>query len=328
MENFKKINVCLLTLIITFMLIAVSCKKSETNSIPVLATAAVSSIQANSAISGGTIISDGGTTVVVRGICWSKNINPTIADNLTTAGPGLGSFISTMTGLTENSVYYVRAYAVNSAGTGYGNMLTFTTQKELISVTDIDGNVYQTIKIGGLIWTKENLKTLKYNDGTAIPFITNNSTWSSLASPGYCYYNNDQGTYKNTYGPLYNWYAVNTGKLCPTGWHVPSDNDWQVLVDSLGGENLASVKLRETGTLHWTNPNSGATNSSNFTGLPGGYHGFDGAFYSIGIQGFFWSTTPSGTNTAYNRSLHYNDAVVYTISGDKKGGCSIRCVKD
>ena len=328
MKKFIKINICLLTLIFTYLLIAVSCKKNENSSIPVLTTAAVSSIQANSAISGGNVISEGGSAIIVRGLCWSKNLTPTIADNLTTIGPGEDSFTSSMTGLSNNTVYYARAYAVNSAGTGYGGVMCFTTPKESITVTDIDGNVYQTIKVGGLIWTKENLKTIRYNDGTQIPYINNSSTWSSLASPGYCYYNNDPGTYKDTYGSLYNWYAVKTGKLCPAGWHVPSDKDWQVLIDSLGGDTYASGKLKETGTLHWNSPNSGATNSSYFTALPGGYRGYNGSYYYIGNLSYFWSTSPEIDYNALSIALRYNNVNVIKTIEPKKEGYSIRCVKN
>ena len=137
-------------------------------------------------------------------------------------------------------------------------------------VTDIDGNVYQTVTIGTQVWMVENLKTTRYIDGTAIPLDTNSSTWGGLTTPGYCWYN-DSAIYGNTYGALYNWYAVNTGKLAPAGWHVPTDSEWTVLTTYLGGETVAGGKLKDTGTTYWQSPNTGATNASGFLALPGGF---------------------------------------------------------
>ena len=134
----------------------------------------------------------------------------------------------------------------------------------------MDGNTYNTIMIGTQTWMKENLKTTTFNDGTSIPLETDATKWAALTSSGYCYYNNDEATYKDTYGVLYNWYTVNTGKLCPSGWHIPIEADWTNLTTFLGGENGAGGKLKESGTSHWINPNSGATNETKFTALPGG----------------------------------------------------------
>jgi uncharacterized protein (TIGR02145 family) len=117
-------------------------------------------------------------------------------------------------------------------------------------VTDKDGNVYHTITIGTQVWMVENLKTTKYNDGTDIPLVKDSATWANLTTPGYCWLYNDQTTYINTTGALYNWYAVNTGKLAPIGWHVPSDSDFIALTKYLGGENTAGGKLKEAGTVN------------------------------------------------------------------------------
>jgi uncharacterized protein (TIGR02145 family) len=148
-------------------------------------------------------------------------------------------------------------------------------------VTDGDGNVYNTVTIGTQIWMKGNLKTMKFNYGTSIPNVTDNTTWAGLTSAAYCWYNNDAATYKTTYGALYNWYAVdvasNDGKnVCPAGWHIPSDAEWTTLTDYLGGASVAGSKLKETGTTHWLSPNTGATNESGFTALPGGGHSRNG----------------------------------------------------
>ena len=195
-----------------------------------------------------------------------------------------------------------------------------------ITLTDADGNTYGLIKIGSQIWMAENLKTTKYNDGTSIPLVTNNTSWAVLSTPGYCWYNNDASTYKNTYGALYNFYTVETGKLCPTGWHVPTNIEWTALTTYLGGESVAGGKLKETGTTHWNSPNTGATNETGFTALPGGYRNNNGAFNDIGNQGDWWSSTESGTNNAWFRYMLYNSNSVHISSYYKIYGFPVRCL--
>ena len=136
------------------------------------------------------------------------------------------------------------------------------------SMTDKDGNTYKTIQIGTQTWMAENLKTTKYNDRTSIPLVTDATSWSNLSTPACCWQDNVPAR-KVTYGVLYNWYTVNTGKLCPSGWHVPSDAEWNVLTDYLGGENIAGGKLKESGFKHWNKPNTGATNETHFSALSG-----------------------------------------------------------
>ncbi len=137
-------------------------------------------------------------------------------------------------------------------------------------VTDIDNNHYEAVRIGSQLWMAENLKTTRYNDGTPIPLVTDSLEWDNLVTPAYCWYRNDPVTYGETYGALYNLHVVSTGILCPSGWHVPSDAEWTVLSDYLGGESVAGGKLKEAGTTHWYTPNAGATNETGFTALPGG----------------------------------------------------------
>ena len=151
-------------------------------------------------------------------------------------------------GLNDVTTYYVRAYATNDAGTGYGMAMSLKT---LDGINDIDGNAYNKVTIGRQTWLVENLRTTKYNDGTLIPLVQDNTAWSNLITPGYCWFDNDEVANKNPYGALYNWYAVNTGKLCPSGWHVPTDTEWTTLIDNLGGLDVAGGKLKEIrcGTL-------------------------------------------------------------------------------
>lgn len=191
------------------------------------------------------------------------------------------------------------AYAINSQGTAYGSQQTFTTTSGGGSgtVTDSDGNVYNTVTIGTQVWMAENLRTTKYKDNTAIPLVTDNTAWTNLSTPGYCWYNNDAATNKSTYGALYNWYTVNTGKLCPTGWHVPTDAEWSTLTTCLGGVGVAGGKLKEAGTSHWMSPNVGATNETGFTALPSGYRYAGGTFEYNGLGGWWWSSTESSLLT-------------------------------
>ena len=180
---------------------------------------------------GGNITNDGGSAVTVRGVCWSTSANPTISGNKTINGAGTGSFTSEIAGLAPNTSYHVRAYATNSVGTAYGTDRTFTTDP--VSIQDYDNNNYNVIRVGTQVWIKENLKTTHFNNGTAIPLVTGNAAWISLTTPGYCWYGNNESN-KDVYGALYNWHAVNAGKLCPAGWHVPTDDEWLVLSNYLG----------------------------------------------------------------------------------------------
>jgi len=243
---------------------SIRCLKGEATLMPTLTTTAVSSITQTTATSGGNITTDGGATVTAIGVVWSTTQNPTVETNhgKTTDGSGTGSFTSNLTGLAAGTTYYVRAYATNSVGTSYGNEVSFTALPASETVTDADGNTYNTVTIGTQVWMKENLKTTKYADGTAVANVTDNTAWTT-AGAAYAWYDNNISN-KATYGALYNWYAVDPASngnknLCPTGWHVPSDAEWTSLTTNLGGESVAGGKLKEDGTSNWLTPNTGAT---------------------------------------------------------------------
>lgn len=194
-------------------------------------------------------------------------------------------------------------------------------------VTDIDGNVYHTIRIGTQVWMVENLKTTKYNDGTEIPMVTDNTAWANLITPGFCWNNNDVAN-KNTYGALYNWYAVNTGKLAPSGWHIPTSNEWEILCEFLGGSRLACTKLKEMGTSHWNSSNEGSTNESGFTALPGGNRIKTGSFQTVGSMGNWWSSEEFNDRLARNWYLTSKDSEFSETGFEKNWGFSVRCIRD
>jgi uncharacterized protein (TIGR02145 family) len=196
------------------------------------------------------------------------------------------------------------------------------------TVTDIDGNIYQTVKIGNQVWTVENLKTTKYNDGSAIPLVPSNDIWVVLTSPGFCWYNNDSAAHADPYGALYNWYTVNTGKLAPTGWHVPADPEWSALTTLLGDERVAGGKLKEAGLAHWFAPNTAATNETGFSALPGGFRYSYGAYCYLFNFGNWWSSTALDATASWSRYMYYNYANVNRFSYYKIYGLSVRCVKD
>ena len=199
---------------------------------------------------------------------------------------------------------------------------------EIITVTDIDGNVYHAVTIGTQVWMVENLKTTKYRDGTSIPNVTGNTAWSILTTGAYCDYNNTPSN-SATYGRLYNWYAATDAhNIAPTGWHVPTDAEWSTLTTYLGGESVAGGKLKEIGTTHWTSPNTGATNETGFTALPGGYRDYGGTFYGIGDYGYWWSATENDATYAWYRNMNYDFSDVSSYNVDKELGFSVRCVRD
>ena len=296
-------------------------------SVPILSTTDASAIASTTATSGGNITADGGATVTARGVCWGTAANPTTANSKSTDGTGIGAYASSLTGLTENMTYFIRAYATNGFGTGYGNEITFKTLFGNPTVTDIDGNVYKTVSIGTQTWMAENLKTTKYRNGDPIASVA--GSWASLVIGAYSWYNNDPAN-KSMYGGFYNWYAVSDSRnIAPAGWHIPTDAEWTTLVTYLGGENVAGSKLKETGNSHWYSPNTGATNSTGFTAFPGGLRDyFDGTFNNVGYLGNWWSSTAYDAANAWYRNLNYYIANVGRYTYDMHYGFSVRCVRD
>lgn len=263
-------------------------------------------ITEKAAMVGGNITSDGGAPVTARGICWSTSPNPTTANNKTTDGAGSGTFAGSIIGLSANTNYYARSYGTNSFGTQYGNEIRFTSSEV---VTDIDGNVYSTAKIGTQIWMVGNLKTTKYKNGTPIPIITSGSVWSNLSTPAYCWYNNDAAN-NAQYGALYNWHTINSGQLAPTGWHVPTDTDWSTL------ENYLSTNVILNG---YTN---------GFEAQSGGYRQSSGSFETVGNNCYWWSSTENNSTQAWSRVLNRTNSILSRETVSTRLGYTVRCVKN
>ncbi|MDD5529512.1 MAG: FISUMP domain-containing protein [bacterium] len=205
---------------------------------------------------------------------------------------------------------------------------TQTVTFNFIDCTDADSNHYAVVQIGTQVWMAENLKTTKYRNGTSIPNVTDGAQWGSLTTGAYCNYNNIPAEC-DTYGHLYNWYAVaDIRHICPVGWHVPSDNEWTILTDYLDGEAAAGGRMKENCTTLWAGTNTGATNGSGFSALPGGSRScYDGVSYDMGLYGYWWSAVECGPN-AWDRYLGYHDVDVHRYYDLKEYGFSVRCVKD
>jgi uncharacterized protein (TIGR02145 family) len=196
-------------------------------------------------------------------------------------------------------------------------------------IKDADGNAYSSVIMGKQVWMGENLKTTKFNDGTKIPLVTSDNDWKALRSPAYCWLNNDIDN-KDVYGALYNWYSVNTKKLCPAGWHVPSSAEWNLLVAFLGSEETAGTKLKEKGNDHWKNSLTTPTDEFGFTALPAGMRLSFGNFPSFANGYCVWwtSTGDLKQNLAWNRGLFFSTGRIYKGNESMRSGFSVRCLKD
>jgi Fibrobacter succinogenes major domain (Fib_succ_major) len=293
------------------ILISTGCNKENLILNSSVNTLGITLITPVSATCSAVITSAGNSGIIEKGVCWSRSESATVNDNkaVVNAFPESQGFTEDICGLTSNTKYFVRAYATGNAGTVYGNELSFTTpvdrSGEKGDVTDIDGNTYQTIGIGSQIWTLENLRTTKFNDSTDILLGKCYRCWNFLTSPGYCWYNNDENN-KSIYGALYNWYTVNTMKLCPSGWHVPGADEWTILETFVGESNAASA----------------------ISALAGGYRGDSADFINLGENGVFWTSTPVSTDQALYRELSTKNPVESRGTYPISWGASVRCVKD
>ena len=319
---------------------------------PTISTTTATLVTTMGATTGGNVSSDGGSAVTARGVAYATAQNPTTSNSTTNNGTGAGVFTSTLTGLTSSTLYYVRAYATNNVGTAYGNQVSFITELSSPSftcgsstVSDVDNNIYSTVQIGSQCWTQSNLKVSKYTNGDSIPTGLNNSQWSSTTSGSYAIYDNNPIN-DSVFGKLYNHYAVTDSRgLCPTGWHVPTHSEWNLLAMFLDSNAdticvfceqspIAGGALKSTITQpalggYIFSPTSGATNSSGFTGLPGGRRHSSGGFDWINDFAFWWTSTNQSNSNAWYRNVSAGGPggpVQY--HEPRTFGRSIRCVRD
>lgn len=321
-------NLVIVLVLFILHIYSYSCQE-ESDEIPSLQTSSITEISKTSATGGGTILSDGGSTILEKGVCWSIHSQPTIADDKS-IGAGSNSFTANLTDLTLGTWYHVRAYATNTLGTGYGDEVTFYT---IGMVNDIDGNAYDTIRIESQTWMVQNLKTTRFNNGVPIQLATDNSSWSSLNSPAYCELNNEI-TKVDLYGRLYNFYvATDNQKACPSGWRVATDADWTLLATALGGADVAGGKLKST--KGWMYPNFGPENRTGFEALPGGYRKADGSYARVfyvngemlGDFGYWWTSTAYDDLQGFGRNMFSDLHRLGVVHLDKRQGLSIRCIK-
>jgi uncharacterized protein (TIGR02145 family) len=248
------------------------------------------------------------------------------------AGTGISS------GTSKNQIMYWNGSEWVTLNPGTNGQVLTVSDGDLIwtliegygkPITDIDGYVYRTVIIGNQQWMAENLKVSHYNDGTDIPNIQAPDEWSGLTTGAWAYHDNNQAN-NVKYGKLYNWYAVSPDNknVCPTGWHVPTDAEWTVLTDYLGGASVAGGKMKEVGTTSWNFPNTEAANSSLFTGLPGGGRYANGNYGSIRNGGYWWSSSEDAVGNAYYRDLNTYSGLAGSYGFNKRSGLSVRCLRD
>ncbi len=324
------------------MITSYGAEKSFTTNdgLPVLTTDNVIEITNISATSGGNISSDGGFAITVRGICWSINTTPTINDSKTEDGTGTGGFTSMLAGLTAYTTYYVRAYATNSIGTNYGDILSFKTTMTGLTgtLTDIEGNTYKWVGIGNQAWMAENLKVTKDANGTAIPMVTDDNNSGNtedefraldVTAKAYYWYNDDI-TNKDAYGALYTYTAAKDA--CPTGWHLPSKEEWDTLINYVSNDGFTATEGTALKTSSGWFTNNGTDNYS-FSALPAGcrsYIDVNRSFSNIRFSAYWWTSTISewDSDQATLYYIHYDMVNLTRTSRYKFDGHSIRCVRD
>lgn len=317
--------------------------------LPSLITFSVYDFSATGGFSGGNITDDGGGEITASGICWSTGRFPDLDDTHSDEGGGHTTFESYLGGLQPYTVYYVRAYATNQAGTGYGQEVAFRTYWDDSPVTDIDGNEYPTVQIGDQVWMAMSLQVTRFADGTPVDLVEEDASWEGLEADAaaYCFYEN-RADQEQLYGALYTWSAASgsqgdpgTGEqiqgVCPDGWHLPGDEEWKELEMELGmtrltadGEQWRGYEeggmLKLQGTDYWNEPNEMANNSSGFSAAPSGTRNGEGAFSGRGDYAVFWSATPAGDTTAWVRALHTMRGEIKREPADRKAGYAIRCI--
>ncbi|MBX7181984.1 MAG: fibrobacter succinogenes major paralogous domain-containing protein [Bacteroidia bacterium] len=340
----KRYDYWLKLLIGVWVLLVQACSDGNKLASPELSTNAVSNITAKSVVCGGKISASPGSTVTEKGLCWSTQPNPTKSNSFLNLGSGMSNFTSVVNGLQPNTTYYIRAYAANSSGISYGNQESFKTLNGVVAssgggVVDLDGNSYPSIVLGnGQEWMSENLRSAKFSNGDAIPPVEDSLMWLSLSTVAWSFPNRSV-SFENPYGKLYNWYVVaDSRNVCPEGWHVPGDSEWNELIhylDSLSSSTALGVqsgtaggRLKKVGTEEWLYPNTGASDEIGFLALPAGMRQSDARYAGFGETGSFWTSTQADALNAYMRRIYFDNSSLVRNYLDKRSAASIRCLKD
>lgn len=281
----------------------------------------------NNLVAGGTIVSDAPVGNIKYGLCWNKLPDPLISDQNLFCPYDSTVFSCTINILEPSTIYFIRAFLITVDDTIYSDQKAFYSHN-IDAVADIDGNYYNPIKIGDQVWLSEDLKTTHLNDGTPIGNVINNNEWVNTTSPSFCWYANDPANYSFPRGLLYNYYTVETGKICPEGWHVASNKEWETLKNFLGGKSVAGGKLKMAGYFFWRSPNKGANNDSNFSSVPGGYRSGKGEFFFSTVVNKWWSSDSNPPGAGFDWYVSFDQQGLYNEFTLKVYGYSIRCIKD
>jgi uncharacterized protein (TIGR02145 family) len=322
----KKYSSLFIFLIITSFVLT-SCKKENPVSLAIVKTYPPLYIASNAVTLGFTVESDGGSKIIDCGIYIGASENPETAGTRLQIGSDTGSYVIQVNGLSPNSQYYIKAYAKNSKGESLGAQEIFTSPGTIL---DYDNNKYETVKIGNQLWMANNLKTTRYLNGDLIG-TTNTPTTdiSGETAPKYQWSFGGDDANSLIYGKLYTYYTISDSrKVCPVGWHIPSDTEWMTLESALGGYTIAGSSLKETGNSHWLSYNLDATNITCFKALPGGYRNSTGGFSFKGNYGYWWSATEGDVVSAWARFLFDQSGQLSKVNFLKKNGASVRCIKD
>jgi uncharacterized protein (TIGR02145 family) len=309
-------------------------------SLAILGNLNVPTITANGAKIEGNILNDGASSLKELGIIYSDKPNPTISENIILLDPKSSEFSFSLSGLNENSTFYLRPYAINSVGLSYGNTiqiktLSFNEKGNMSYINDLEGNVYKTVNIDQKIWMGDNLNTSKFSNGDIINNVKDRTSWTNLKTPAWCNYGNDDNLGIKL-GKLYNWFSVNDSRnICPSNWHVASDDEWTSLINLLGGDNIAGGPLKETGFTTWSSPNKGATNSSGLNIKSNGYRNFEitqytdqNLFSALGSYGTFWTSSSFDQTNSWHRYFYWGETAVNRGTSNKINGLAIRCIKN